>query len=76
MTPLVVVAAGIVYVVARLARRLWTAVQLGRDAERGQALEIIVPNGEGELERLVLLAESGLVWSVNGEPAEWRSARG
>lgn len=61
--------------VLRMILRVRTAIRLARDAERGEALEIVEPDEKGELHRVVVLAESGMVWSVDDLHAEWRSER-
>jgi hypothetical protein len=61
--------------VVRMGLRVRTAIRLARDAERGDALEIVEPDEKSELRRVVVLAESGMVWSVDDLPAEWRSDR-
>ncbi|MBX3251770.1 MAG: hypothetical protein KF901_31620 [Myxococcales bacterium] len=68
-------AVGGLITVLRLARRFLTARRLERDAESGDAIEIIQPGADGAPHRAVLLPRSRLVWSVDGLPAEWRSTR-
>lgn len=55
--------------------RYRSAVRVQEDAELGVALEIIEPDPDGVLHRLVVLQRSGMVWSVDELPAEWRSRR-
>jgi hypothetical protein len=58
-----------------MVRRVRTAVLLGRDAEAGDALEVIEQDERGELHRIVLLPHADIIWSVDDQPGEWRSKR-
>ena len=48
---------------------------LGRDADAGDAIELIDGDGDGLLHRVVLLPHAQMIWSVDDQPAEWRSKR-
>jgi uncharacterized membrane protein len=63
------------YGVFQMVRRVRTAVLLGRDAEAGDALEVIEQDERGELHRIVLLPHADIIWSVDDQPGEWRSKR-
>ncbi len=53
-------------------RRWRRGAALLRDAEAGAAIELSVGAVDGEVARVVVLAESRLSWSADGLPAEWR----
>ncbi|MFT5355508.1 MAG: hypothetical protein ACI9KE_002727 [Polyangiales bacterium] len=59
----------------QLLRRYRTAMRVGRDAESGEAFEIYGRSDSGVTQRLVVLKESKLLWSVDDLPAEWRSKK-
>ncbi len=63
------------YGIFQMARRVRTAVLLGRDADAGEAIELIDADEEGMLHRIVLLPHAQMVWSVDDQAAEWRSKR-
>ena len=63
------------YGVLQMVRRVRKAMLLGRDAEAGDALELIEPDDEGALHRIVILPHSDMIWSADDQPAEWRSKR-
>lgn len=59
----------------QLFRRYLTAMRVGRDGERGAAIEVYRKNRDGVSQRLIILKESRLIWSVDELPAEWRSKK-
>lgn len=63
------------YGVFQMMRRVRSAMLLGRDADAGDAIELIDVGDDGLLHRIVLLPHAQMIWSVDDQPAEWRSKR-
>lgn len=59
----------------RFIGRVRVARRLERDAEQGEAVMAFAdaPNPDGTVSQLMILPHSQMVWSLDGQPAEWRS---
>lgn len=61
----------------RFLGRVRTARRLERDADQGEVVVVFAdqPNPDGSISRLMVLPHAKMVWSLDGQPAEWRSEK-